>query len=1830
MAWKSKPSVIRATASLFVLAFLVLAGGVAAEERDDRNLLRPSSGDPYVFIIFDSSGSMHWTPACTVADAATDIDPYVNQCDSVCPFGDPTDVNNTLCKQVCPNWGCIEYDFALPPIFEEIIIDNSDTSRVTFTGSWSTSSTGTPWLTNFRHDNNTGKGNKTARFTPDIQIAASYEVYLWWSSDALGRRATNVPVDITHAGGMTTLTVNQRVGGNGWFLLGEFDFDEGTGGNLLIRNAGTDNIVVADAVRFLATRKPDPPPPCNKFGYRCQQPQCPTGDCFAPLNSDDPTSKFFQAKAALHEVLDQVSNVRVGFATYEQDQARVKVKHWLYRVAATKPDGTAQSQLQIPLGDVDGNGTQDFYAFPEIGTTDVFGTSDSFGTHPTYVPVDEGWACRSGDTVGCRNRDGREAASSFDPADLGDAYEVLRTHRFPKLGRTRSYQSHVVLRANNSDSQIYRVTYSHVSGVYGDASLAVSVRLYKCGNPASYGDGNELTSDGDNTDEVDVCRDNIATTVGSAVTVYYELVSDFLPWDSGAAGRTPPEVGFFDQATSDIVAGNACDGWDPNDDTGAAPGGADDDLFRSYSVRWPTATDVLGTTYVPATDVFNIGDVIPLDWRNPAEAGYVDRIAAIQQRLAPNTVGSPSADPDFRNATYFNDDVLIGDDPTNTSNRKLRLKNESQRPILGTGSTPLGGSMFDFEEWFSDWSGLAATGGDPSWACRKKYLLVITDGDDTCYSNSNPNDPCDVAQTLNETYNVQTFVVGFGLANGSSLECMAENGGTGDPIYPRNKQELVDALTNIFGEIQVDSRTFASASIPAVQSAAADKIYLSSFTPVDKDEPIWPGEVNVFRKPLPLNDNNEPDTSRKCIDSGVERDSGCHLYEIGEVLLTQAPSQSEVDESPPVLKIGTALDERRVFYGKSNPRIAIPDPPTDPPPTLEPRLHPNPLRLFDLATTYEDAVDLGEVLAKPSFAPSDPTNQAKSTEEYNDETLPIFKQVLKIKERTVIDSDGGIEDFTWVLGDIFHANPLVVSTPNEFTYFAADLCGFDLPDDAPANNCTPSSELTKPEDGYKLGYRQFVRRNVWRRRMLFVAANDGQLHAFDAGIHRVINVAGTDVHLFDDGTGKELFSYMPRLTMPVVRLQGTDNFPLEADRTGPHVFSLDTSLAQGDVFIDPAPVTGRARATPDHAIDDVITPAAKDREWRTVLVGGMREGGDVFDSADDNDNVISGYYALDVTEPDVLDPSKFRTEATDPLTNEPFSGQRVEPIYPTPADQVLPSCLAVDSNKDQDVDSRCQTLARENVPFPAELWTFDDTFFYESADPALRGAWSFDEEIDDNVTAVPDAIWGCPIDTVADGKPDGNCYPDLGETWSRPVIGQVRICVSDSAGATPTKCAATFDPDEPEANDEVTTRHVAIFAGGMDPIQAHRYNLDGWGSNRGNWLYMVDVETGKVIYKRALVPPPGSPVHFGAAPADPAVLDVNRDGILDVVYVGTTAGYLYKVDLGALGGATGDQVPAIVTTTLDAHSVLVRPGGDGDSPQVRFPLLVPAVKINVERVVDAAWEPFPILDVGGSGTARRQIYFAPTAFFIRERNQYALAFGTGDRDDLWERLDDVGGRFFTIVDEDFTRAQFTAGTLPLDSSDYASIGFDSALVSQDFLRAPDTGKHPGWVMSLSGANYRITSQAFVISGILIFSVYDPNVVPDITGDQLCAYSGESLSFVVFAENANAVAPLSDPNSTSPLTGKDRFRRIGDFTTAPFIDRTASKNPDQGGSAGNNITRVQAELQAKLREAIKSRYPRGSRFNDAYNILIGAFESSTGAQVYATIPVAIFPSDWKEE
>jgi Tfp pilus tip-associated adhesin PilY1 len=167
------------------------------------------------------------------------------------------------------------------------------------------------------------------------------------------------------------------------------------------------------------------------------------------------------------------------------------------------------------------------------------------------------------------------------------------------------------------------------------------------------------------------------------------------------------------------------------------------------------------------------------------------------------------------------------------------------------------------------------------------------------------------------------------------------------------------------------------------------------------------------------------------------------------------------------------------------------------------------------------------------------------------------------------------------LGDIFHSEPVMLDVPQYFQYL-----GQGLP-----------------------GYSAFVTKNAKRRRVVFVGANDGFLHAFDGGVWNrdSTNFPGA----FDLGTGREIFAYTPKGALT----NATDliGFPPR-----PQYF-VDGNFGTTDVYMDPA-----------HS----GTPVNAKREWRTVLAGSLRQGG-------------PWIYALDVTQPDQINATGDKTAALD-------------------------------------------------------------------------------------------------------------------------------------------------------------------------------------------------------------------------------------------------------------------------------------------------------------------------------------------------------------------------------------------------------------------------------------------------------------------------------------------------------------------------------------------------------------------------------------------------------
>lgn len=124
-----------------------------------------------------------------------------------------------------------------------------DNPQATFVGTWTTSSTTPGYVgANYRHDDRTGKGMKSARYTPQL-AAGSYRVAI--RSPQRADYAPSAPVTIRASGASMVVPVDQRKNGGQWVDLGAYAFAGDGTEYVEIGTAGTDgSYVVADAVRF--------------------------------------------------------------------------------------------------------------------------------------------------------------------------------------------------------------------------------------------------------------------------------------------------------------------------------------------------------------------------------------------------------------------------------------------------------------------------------------------------------------------------------------------------------------------------------------------------------------------------------------------------------------------------------------------------------------------------------------------------------------------------------------------------------------------------------------------------------------------------------------------------------------------------------------------------------------------------------------------------------------------------------------------------------------------------------------------------------------------------------------------------------------------------------------------------------------------------------------------------------------------------------------------------------------------------------------------------------------------------------------------------------------------------------------------------------------------------------------------------------------------------------------------------------------------------------------------------------------------------------------------
>jgi type IV pilus assembly protein PilY1 len=222
-----------------------------------------------------------------------------------------------------------------------------------------------------------------------------------------------------------------------------------------------------------------------------------------------------------------------------------------------------------------------------------------------------------------------------------------------------------------------------------------------------------------------------------------------------------------------------------------------------------------------------------------------------------------------------------------------------------------------------------------------------------------------------------------------------------------------------------------------------------------------------------------------------------------------------------------------------------------------------------------------------------------------EDDCPAGESCIQFRNRTVTING---QTHTWKLGDIVNSTPRIVSW-------------------IPLNNYHKAYGDNT--------YKEFTKSAYYTNRgMVFVGGNDGMLHAFNLGKLELFEerykkaiLSGAAAEL-----GKEEWAYIPKNVLPYLRFMADTNYC--------HTYTIDLTPYIFDASIGiPAGCGG-----------NYWECTKKVTNWRTIIIGGMRQGGACKDACtndinndgniDEKDCVVtpadslgfSSYFALDITD----------------------------------------------------------------------------------------------------------------------------------------------------------------------------------------------------------------------------------------------------------------------------------------------------------------------------------------------------------------------------------------------------------------------------------------------------------------------------------------------------------------------------------------------------------------------------------------------------------------------
>lgn len=156
-------------------------------------------------------------------------------------------------------------DDGVPTGLYSQMVDNSDFSNTSSTGTWATATSGTGYAGYNYQTHAAGTGTDAFTWNLNIPADGNYTVYVKYP--AVSGAATSASFKVSYNGGSATVPVNQAAGAGTWVSLGKYAFTRAGTGQQVTLTQNSGGTVVADAVKAVRDNSADTNTAHHDFAY---------------------------------------------------------------------------------------------------------------------------------------------------------------------------------------------------------------------------------------------------------------------------------------------------------------------------------------------------------------------------------------------------------------------------------------------------------------------------------------------------------------------------------------------------------------------------------------------------------------------------------------------------------------------------------------------------------------------------------------------------------------------------------------------------------------------------------------------------------------------------------------------------------------------------------------------------------------------------------------------------------------------------------------------------------------------------------------------------------------------------------------------------------------------------------------------------------------------------------------------------------------------------------------------------------------------------------------------------------------------------------------------------------------------------------------------------------------------------------------------------------------------------------------------------------------------------------------------------------------------------